>query len=81
MKYMHAIGQHERLSWANGLLLVQDVQPGGQVENRFAGDARCSKKKKKKSIFEIRISIEIECQPTERIFEYSGPALVLIHFT
>ncbi len=28
-----------------------DVQPGGQVENRFAGDARCSKKKKKR-IFE-----------------------------
>ncbi len=23
-----------------------DVQPGGQVENHFAGDARCSKKKK-----------------------------------
>ncbi len=23
MKYMHAIGQHERLSLANGLLLVQ----------------------------------------------------------
>ncbi len=25
-----------------------DVQPGGQVENRFAGDASCQKKKKKK---------------------------------
>ncbi len=42
-----------------------DVQPGGQVENRFAEDARCSKKKK-----DIRISkLKIECQSTERIFE------------
>ncbi len=32
MKYMHAIGQHERLSLANGLAGA-DVQPGGQVEN------------------------------------------------
>ncbi len=53
-----------------------DVQPGGQVENRFAGDARCSKKKKKK---EIRISkLKIECPPNIRIIEYSGPALVCI---
>ncbi len=47
---------------------VADVQPGRQVENRFAGDARCWKKKKKKK--DIRISkLKIECQPTERIFE------------
>ncbi len=33
------------------------------------------KKKKKKK--DIRISkLKIECQPNERIFEYSGPALV-----
>ncbi len=54
---------------------VADVQPGGQVENRFAGDARCKKKKKKKK--DIRFSkLKIECQTTERIFEYSGPALI-----
>ncbi len=30
-----------------------DVQPGGQVEKRFAGDARCKKKKKGYSNLEI----------------------------
>ncbi len=59
-----------------------DVQPGGQVENRFAGDARCYKKNKKinkkKRIFEIRISkLKIECQPTERIF-WSSPRVMML---
>ncbi len=83
MKYMHAIGQHEHLSLANGLVAGADVQPGGQVENHFAGDASVQKKKKKR-IVKIRISkLKIECQPTERIIEYSGPALVpylCLHF-
>ncbi len=53
---MHAIGQHERLSLANGAA----VQPGGQVEKRFAGDARCSRGKKGNS------NLKIEKMPTHR---------------
>ncbi len=77
MKYMHAIGQHERLSLANGLVAGADVKPGGQVENHFAGDARCSKKKKK-DIQNSNLKIENR-MPTHRtnirIIKYSGPAL------
>ncbi len=47
---MHVIGQHERLSLANWSVAGAEVQPGGQVEKCFVGDARCSKKKKR--IFE-----------------------------
>ncbi len=78
MKYMHAIGQHERLSLANGLLLVQMFSQADKLRTISRGMPGVQKKKKKKRIFEIRISkLKIECQPTERIFEYSGPALVL----
>ncbi len=84
MKYMHAIGQHERLSWANGLLLVQMFSQADKLRTVSRGMPGVPKKKKKKSIFEIRISIENR-MPTHRanirIIEYSGPALVLIHFT
>ncbi len=77
MKYMHAIGQHERLSLANGLLLVQMVQPGGQVENRFAGDARCSKKKKDIRNSNLNIENRMPTHLTNiRIIEYSGTALI-----
>ncbi len=67
MKYMHAIGQHERLSLANGLLQADKLRTVSQ------GMPGVRQKKKK----DIRISkLKIECQPTERIFEYSGPALL-----
>ncbi len=69
MKYMHAIGQHERLSLANGLLLVQMFSQADKLRTVSRGMPGV-KKKKKKMIFEIRISkLKIECQPTERIFE------------
>ncbi len=74
MKYMHAIGQHERLSLANGLLQMFSQADKLRTVSRVMPGVK--KKKKKKRIFEIRISkLKIECQPTERIFEYSGPAL------
>ncbi len=43
IKYMHAkLGQHERLSLiGERSVAAAVVQPGGQVENRFAGDPRC----------------------------------------
>ncbi len=68
MKYMHAIGQNERLSLANGLLLVQMFSQADKLGTVSRGMPGV--KKKKKRIFEIRISkLKIECQPTERIFE------------
>ncbi len=59
MKYMHAIGQHERLSLANGLLLVQMFSQADKlrtVSRGMPGVQKKKKKKKKKWIFEIRIS-------------------------
>ncbi len=53
MKYMHAIGQHERLSLAS--VAGADVQ----VENRFAKNRRDNRIAK----------LKIECQPTQLIFE------------
>ncbi len=49
MKYMHAIGQHERLSLANGLL-----QMFSQADKLRTISRGCQvfKKKKKKRIFE-----------------------------
>ncbi len=63
MKYMLAIGQHERLSLANGLLqMFSQVDKLRTVSRGMPG---VQKKKKK----DIRISkLKIECQPTEQIF-------------
>ncbi len=56
MKYMHAIGQHERLSLANGLLLVQMFSQARRTSwEPFRGGCQVLKKEKKR-IFEIRIS-------------------------
>ncbi len=45
MKYMHAIYRSARTSFIGERSVAgADVQPGGQVENHFVGDARCSKK-------------------------------------
>ncbi len=75
MKYMHAIGQHQRLSLANGLL--QMFSQADKLRTVSSGMPGVKKKKKKK---DIRISkLKIECQPTERIIEYSGPALYYTH--
>ncbi len=61
-------GQHERLSLVNSRSVAgEDVQVGGQIENRFVGYARC--KTKKERIFSNLKIKNIECQPTERIFE------------
>ncbi len=77
---MHAIGQHERLSLANGLLLVQMFSQAEKLRTVSWGMPGVREKKEK----DIRISkLKIECQPTERIFriiKYSGPALVFTYF-
>ncbi len=57
---------------------VADAQAGGQVENRFAGDGRCSREeKKKKGYSNLKIENRMPTHRTNiRIIEYSGPALV-----
>ncbi len=68
MKYMHAIGQHERLSLVNGLLLVQMFSQADKL--RTVSRGMPGVKKKNNNNKNIRISkLKIECQPTERIFE------------
>ncbi len=65
-KKIYACYRSERTSFI-GKWYAADVQPGVQVENRFAGMPGVKKKKKKK---DIRISkLKIKCQPSERIFE------------
>ncbi len=65
MKYMLAIGQHESLSLAKGLMQMFRQA----VENRFAGDARCSRKN-------LKIENRMPTHRTNiRMIEYSGPAL------
>ncbi len=44
MKYMHAIGQHNDFIGERSVAGA-DVQPGGQVENRFAGMPGVRRKK------------------------------------
>ncbi len=62
MKYMHAIGQHQRLSSAKGLL--QRFSQADKLRTVSRGMPGVKKKN------DIRISkLKIECQPTERIFE------------
>ncbi len=46
MKYMHAIGQHERLSLANGLLLVQMFSQADKLRTISRGMPGVQKKKK-----------------------------------
>ncbi len=63
MKYMNAIGQHECLSLANGLL--QMFSQADKLRTVSWGMPGVKKKKK-----DILISkLKIQCQPTERIFE------------
>ncbi len=77
MKYMHAIGQHERLSLANGLLLVQMFSQADKL--RTVSRGMPGVKKKKKDIQNSNLKIENR-MPTHRtnirIIEYSGPALM-----
>ncbi len=46
MKYMHAIRSARTSFISQRSVAGADVEPGRQVENRCAGDARCNKKKK-----------------------------------
>ncbi len=63
MKYMHAIGQHQRLSLANGLL--QMFSQADKLRTVSRGMPGVKKKK-----MDIWISkLKIECQPNKRIFE------------
>ncbi len=77
MKYMLAIGQHERLSLANGLLqMFSQVDKLRTVSRGMPG---VPKKKKKKYIGYSNLKIENRMpthQTNIRIFEYSGPALL-----
>ncbi len=70
MKYMHAIGQHECLLLANGLLPVQMFSLEDKLRTVSRGMPGVKKKREKKDIFKIENGTNI------RIFEYSGPALV-----
>ncbi len=64
MKYMHDIGQHERLLLANGLLLVQMFSQADKFRTILQDIPGVQKKK------DIWISkLKIECQPTEGILE------------
>ncbi len=63
MKYMHAIGQHERLSLASGLL--QMFSQADKLRTVSQGMPGVRKKKKDNQISKLKI----ECQPNERIFE------------
>ncbi len=64
MKYMHAIGQHERLSLANGMLLVQMFSQADKLRTVSRGMPGVQKKKKKKKGYS---NLKIENQmPTHR---------------
>ncbi len=45
MKYMHAIGQHESVSLANGLLLVQMINQADKLRTVLRGMPGVKKKK------------------------------------
>ncbi len=71
MKYMHAIGQHQRLSLANGLLqMFSQADKLGTVSRGMPG---VQKKKKKKDIRNSNLKIENRHnehnEHNERIFE------------
>ncbi len=53
MKYMHAIGQHERLSLANGLL--QMLHQADKLRTVLRGMPGVKKKKKKKGYSNLKI--------------------------
>ncbi len=78
MKYMHAIGQHERLPLANSLLLVQMFSQADKLRTISLGMPGVQKKRKEKDIRNSNLKIENR-MPTHRtnirIIEYSGPAL------
>ncbi len=62
MKYMHAIGQHERLSLANGLLLVQMFSQADKLRTVSRGMPGV-----KKNIYIRNSNLKIENQmPTPR---------------
>ncbi len=73
MKYMHAIGQHQRLSLANGLL-----QMFSQADKlRTVSRGMPGVKKKKNGYLNLKIENRMPTQQTNiRIIEYSGPALL-----
>ncbi len=71
---MHAIGQHERLSLANGLLLVQMFS--WTSWEPFRGGCQVFKKKKDIQNSNLKIENRMPTHRTNiRIIEYSGPAL------
>ncbi len=75
MKYMHAIGQHERLSLANGLLLVQMFSQADKLRTVSVGMPGVQKKK---GYSNLKIENRMPTHRTNiRITEYSGPALLL----
>ncbi len=83
MKYMHAIGQHERLSLANSLLLVQRFSQADKLRTVSRGMPGV-KKKKKKDIRNLNLEIENRMpnhRTNIRIIEYSGPALEITKTT
>ncbi len=76
MKYMHAIGQHERLSLANGLL--QMFSQADKLRNVSLGMPGV-RKKKRKGYLNLKIENRMPTHRTNiRIIEYSGPVLVII---
>ncbi len=76
---MHAIGQHERLSLANGLLLVQMFSQADKLRTvswGMPGVKKKKKKKKKKGYSNLKIENRMPTHRTNiQIIEYSGPAL------
>ncbi len=75
MKFMLAIGQHERLSLAKGLL--QMLRQADKLRTVSRGMAGVREKKKKKGYSNLKIENRMPTHRTNiRIIEYSGPALV-----
>ncbi len=75
---MHAIGQHERLSLANGLLLVQMFSQADKLRTVSRGMPGVKNKIKiKNRNSNLKIENRMPTHRTNiRIIEYSGPALV-----
>ncbi len=79
MKYMLAIGQHQRLSLANGLL--QMFSQADKLRNVSRGMQVLKKNNKKNGYSNLKTENRMPTHQTNiRIIEYSGPALVLTTF-
>ncbi len=73
---MHAIGQQEHLSLANGLLLEQMFSQADKLRTVSRGMPGVQKKKKK-AYSNLKIENRMPTHRTNiRIIKYSGPALV-----